>query len=128
MMNMNRRDLCVALSSLAALAAAAPAGGQASSDEPVLSVPRSYRFDELPVKAQAKCRLRVERLRDLGHELRRPEADLLRDGIYELRASLQGVLYRVLYFLPRHGHRDCDPRNCERGCRSAEGNRPRPGA
>ena len=50
MMNMNRRDLCVALSSLAALAGAAPAGGQAGSDEPVLSVQRSYRYDELPVK------------------------------------------------------------------------------
>jgi quercetin dioxygenase-like cupin family protein len=50
MMNMNRRDLCIALSSLAALAAAKPAAGQAGSDEPVLSVPRSYRFDELPVK------------------------------------------------------------------------------
>jgi phage-related protein len=37
-------------------------------------------------------------LRDLGHELRRPEADLLRDGIYELRASLHGVQYRILYF------------------------------
>ncbi len=55
-------------------------------------------LDELPVRAQAKCRLRVERLRDLGHELRRPEADLLRDGIYELRASLQGIHYRILYF------------------------------
>jgi len=43
----------------------------------------------------------VERLRDLGHELRRPEADLLRDGIYELRASLQGIHYRILYFF--HG-------------------------
>ena len=40
-------------------------------------------------------------LRELGHELRRPEADLLRDGIYELRASLQGVHYRILYFF--HG-------------------------
>ncbi len=50
MMNMNRRDLCVALSSLAALAAATPANGQAASDEPVLSVPRTYRFEELPVK------------------------------------------------------------------------------
>jgi phage-related protein len=37
-------------------------------------------------------------LEDLGHELRRPEADHLRDGIYELRASLQGVRYRMLYF------------------------------
>ena len=43
----------------------------------------------------------MERLRELGHELRRPEADLLRDGIYELRASLQGVHHRILYF--RHG-------------------------
>jgi hypothetical protein len=52
----------------------------------------------LPVKAQDKCQVRVERLRDLGHELRRPEADLLRDGIYELRASLQGVHYRIHIF------------------------------
>lgn len=58
-------------------------------------------LDEQPVKVQAKCLLRVERLRELGHELRRPEADLLRDGIYELRASLQGVQYRILYFF--HG-------------------------
>ena len=35
---------------------------------------------------------------ELGHELRRPEADFLRDGIYELRASYQGVHYRMLYF------------------------------
>jgi phage-related protein len=58
-------------------------------------------LDELPVKVKAKCLLRVERLRELGHELRRPEADLLRDGVYELRASLQGVHYRILYFF--HG-------------------------
>lgn len=58
-------------------------------------------LDEQPVKVQAKCLLRVERLRELGHELRRPEADLLRDGIYELRASLQGVHFRILYFF--HG-------------------------
>ena len=52
MMNMNRRDVCVALSSLAALTAALPANGQAGSgaDEPVLSAQRSFRFDELPVK------------------------------------------------------------------------------
>jgi len=30
--------------------------------------------------------------------LRRPEADLLRDGIYELRTSFQSVNYRLLYF------------------------------
>ncbi|MBL8214902.1 MAG: type II toxin-antitoxin system RelE/ParE family toxin [Bryobacterales bacterium] len=50
---------------------------------------------------KAKCLLRVERLKEIGHELRRPEADMLRDGIYELRASVQGVNYRILYFF--HG-------------------------
>jgi phage-related protein len=58
-------------------------------------------IEQLPVKAQDKCLVRVERLRELGHELRWPEADLLRDGIYELRASLLGIHYRILYFF--HG-------------------------
>jgi len=55
-------------------------------------------LDELPVKVQAKCIERIDRLGELGHELRRPEADFLRDGIYELRASYQSVHYRMLYF------------------------------
>lgn len=55
-------------------------------------------LDALPAKAQDKCRVRVERLQELGHELRRPEADYLRDGIYELRIGLQGTNYRILYF------------------------------
>ena len=58
-------------------------------------------FDKLPAKVQDKCYLRLERLREMGHELRRPEADFLRDGIYGLRASLGGVHYRILYFF--HG-------------------------
>jgi phage-related protein len=58
-------------------------------------------LDTLPAKAQDKCRIKVERLSELGHELRRPEADLLRDGIYELRVGLQGINYRILYFF--HG-------------------------
>jgi len=58
-------------------------------------------LDELPRRAVVKCRLRLDRLRELGHELRRPEADYLRDEIYELRVSLQGVQYRMLYFF--HG-------------------------
>jgi putative component of toxin-antitoxin plasmid stabilization module len=33
--------------------------------------------------------------------LRRPEADFLRDGIYELRISFRGVQHRILYFF--HG-------------------------
>lgn len=56
----------------------------------------------LPEKARLKCRLRLQRLTELGHELRRPEADLLRDGIHELRVGLQGVNYRMLYFF--HGN------------------------
>ena len=58
-------------------------------------------LDGLPPKGRVKCRARIERLREMGHELRRPEADYLRDGIYELRVSLQGVQYRLLYFF--HG-------------------------
>ena len=55
-------------------------------------------LDGIPTKAKDKCIVRVERLAEMGHELRRPEADYLRDGIYELRASLQGIHYRILYF------------------------------
>lgn len=55
-------------------------------------------FDALPAKAQDKCRVKIQRLAELGHELRRPEADLLRDGIHELRARLHHVNYRILYF------------------------------
>jgi phage-related protein len=65
------------------------------------TVPVLEWFDGLPAKAQDKCRVRIQRLSDLGHELRRPEADLLRDGIYELRVGLRHINYRVLYFF--HG-------------------------
>src|SRR3954454_1066322 len=58
-------------------------------------------LDRIGPKARLKCLERAERLRELGHELRRPEADLLRDGIYELRVGLQHVNYRLLYFF--HG-------------------------
>jgi phage-related protein len=58
-------------------------------------------FGAIPPKAQDKCLVRLERLQQLGHELRRPEADFLRDGIYELRVGLQGINYRMLYFF--HG-------------------------
>jgi phage-related protein len=52
-------------------------------------------------KAYAKCVVRIRRLVELGHELRRPKADLLRDGLYELRARRGTVNYRILYFF--HG-------------------------
>ena len=65
------------------------------------TVPILEWFDSLQEKALDKCRIRIERLEELGHELRRPEADLLRNGIYELRVGLQHVNYRMLYFF--HG-------------------------
>ena len=49
-------------------------------------------------KAWANCRVKIEMLEASGHELRRPAADLLRDGIYELRAKQDHVQYRMLYF------------------------------
>jgi hypothetical protein len=52
-------------------------------------------------KAWANCRARIEQLAASGHELRRPAADFLRDGIYELRAKQGHVQYRILYFF--HG-------------------------
>ena len=55
-------------------------------------------LDKLTVKAQAKCTVKIERLKQMGHELRRPEADYLRDGIYELRIGLRDMNYRILYF------------------------------
>jgi phage-related protein len=49
-------------------------------------------------KAWSHCRARIELLAQLGHELRRPAADYLQDGIYELRAKQGHVQYRLLYF------------------------------
>ena len=65
------------------------------------TVPLLDWLDGLPAKAQDKCLARFKRLREFGHELRRPIADYLRDDIHELRVGHQGVNYRMLYFF--HG-------------------------
>jgi phage-related protein len=52
-------------------------------------------------KGYANCVARINLLAESGHELRRPAADYLRDGIYELRAKHRQVQYRILYFF--HG-------------------------
>jgi phage-related protein len=65
------------------------------------SAPLLEWLDSLPANARDKCIVRIERLKALGHELRRPEADFLRDGIHELRARMGTVNYRMLYFF--HG-------------------------
>jgi phage-related protein len=52
-------------------------------------------------RAYLKCRELIDRLGMLGYELRRPTADMLEDGIYELRTKVGRVNYRILYFF--HG-------------------------
>src|SRR5437762_11479955 len=72
---------------------------EADGEAPVLKWLKELRRTN--VKAWANCRARIELLAQFGHELRRPAADYLRDGIYELRAKQGHVQYRVLYFF--HG-------------------------
>lgn len=62
------------------------------------TVPLLDWLDSLTPKVRDKCVVRLERLEELGHELRRPVADYLRDDIYELRVGFQGSNYRMLYF------------------------------
>lgn len=52
-------------------------------------------------KAVVKLTARIQALAEHGNQLRRPQADILRDGIYELRARVGRVNYRLLYFF--HG-------------------------
>jgi phage-related protein len=49
-------------------------------------------------KGYANCVARIGQLAANGYELRRPAADYLSDGIYELRAKHIRVQYRILYF------------------------------
>jgi len=52
-------------------------------------------------KGFAQCVGRISQLESTGYELRRPSADYLQDGIYELRAKHLKVQYRIFYFF--HG-------------------------
>jgi phage-related protein len=65
------------------------------------TVPLIEWLDKLPEKVQDKCLVKIQSLEEQGYELRRPEADSLRDGIHELRVAFRGMQYRVLYFF--HG-------------------------
>jgi phage-related protein len=49
-------------------------------------------------KGYANCVAKIRQLASTGYELRRPTADYLRNGIYELRAKHIHVQYRILYF------------------------------
>jgi len=52
-------------------------------------------------RAYESCVAAIARLAEFGHELRRALADILRDGIYELRIRKGRVNIRILYFF--HG-------------------------
>src|SRR5436190_5789046 len=69
---------------------------EADGEAPVVNWLRELM--ETNEKAWSHCRARIELLVQFGHELRRPAADYLRDGIYELRAKQGHVQYRILYF------------------------------
>ncbi|HEY3412127.1 MAG TPA: type II toxin-antitoxin system RelE/ParE family toxin [Armatimonadota bacterium] len=65
------------------------------------TVPVADWLGRLPREAKIKCIDRLVRLKQLGHEMRRPESDYLGDDLYELRIRFQSVHYRMLYFF--HG-------------------------
>jgi phage-related protein len=72
-----------------------------ANDVPVLDwLKRIRRTDQ---RAYETCVAAIERLADFGHELRRPLADFVRDGIYELRVRKGRVKYRILYFFHGRG-------------------------
>ena len=72
---------------------------ETANDVPVLDWLKKLRRSD--VRAYETCVAAIERLAAFGHELRRPLADILRDGIYELRIRRGHVNYRILYFF--HG-------------------------
>lgn len=72
---------------------------EATGKCPVLDWLRELRRDNR--RAYAKCLAKIRLLSEAGHELHRPAADYLRDGIHELRARIGQVNFRLLYFF--HG-------------------------
>jgi phage-related protein len=52
----------------------------------------------IPKKAQAKFFFLIDLLKENGPELKRPYADILKNGIYELRVEFQKSQYRILFF------------------------------
>ena len=75
---------------------------------------------EIPPKAQMKCRIKMGRLAEMGHELRRPEADLLRDKISRAASEFEWCALPAALFFPwKHsggsGQRDDKGRPCAAG-------------
>ena len=66
--------------------------------DPDGSLPAYEWLKSLPKKSRARGHALIHLLAEEGHKLRRPYADYLRDGIYELRWRWQRINYRLLYF------------------------------
>jgi phage-related protein len=66
--------------------------------EPDARTPLLEWLDGLAPRARERSLACLAQLETLGYELRRPQADYLGDGIYELRVKHSGVNYRMLYF------------------------------
>ena len=62
------------------------------------SMPVKEYIDDLSIREQAKTLAFIELLEEKGPNLPRPYADLLEDGIHELRIKLKGTQVRILYF------------------------------
>jgi phage-related protein len=69
---------------------------QERGNEPVREFLKS-----LPKAARIEAGAALADVEEIGPNLRRPEADYLRDGIYELRFRSERVEYRILYFFDR---------------------------
>jgi len=65
------------------------------------SVPLRDWLDGLQDEARTRCLAALDLLREHGHELRRPQAENLGGGLYELRVKFYRVNLRMLYFF--HG-------------------------
>lgn len=68
----------------------------ASGECPVLNWLKALK--QRNAAAYAHCVAKIKLLEDFGHELRRPAADYLRDGISELRIRHGNIQFRILYF------------------------------
>ena len=62
------------------------------------SIPVKGFISALSVKERAKTMAFIGLLEEKGPDLPRPYADLLEDGIHELRMKLSGTQVRILYF------------------------------
>jgi len=65
------------------------------------TVPLRDWLDDLDERPRLRCLALLAQLEQFGHELRRPAAENLGGGIYELRGKVENVNCRMLYFF--HG-------------------------